>query len=202
MVPAATGVLAAARTGERPPGRFWLACFIGFTAVFVFALTQSGGRLQASDLWLAAAVLSCAVGYVEGAKVSRAIGAIPALCWAMILLAPAAATALAATVYLNTASRVAVPAIPGALELLAGGGGLSGGSRRNRDFVERFATFAEDVPDERRALLCDAMTSGGLLVAVEPGRAAEMEAALREAAPATRRIGELRAGEPGAIMVN
>ncbi len=95
----------------------------------------------------------------------------------------------------------AVPAIGGALELLAEGKALSGGSERNRDYVERFATFAEGVAEERRALLCDAMTSGGLLVAVEAGRADEMQEALLEAAPASRRIGELRAGEPGAIAV-
>ena len=40
-------------------------------------------------------MLSCAVGYVEGGRVARQIGAVPALCWAMILLAPAAGIALA-----------------------------------------------------------------------------------------------------------
>jgi drug/metabolite transporter (DMT)-like permease len=97
LVPAATGVLSAIRNGERPPARFWLACFIGFAAVLTFAITQGGGRLRVADLWLVAAVLSCGVGYVEGARVARRIGAIPALCWAMILLAPAAGIALAAT---------------------------------------------------------------------------------------------------------
>jgi selenide,water dikinase len=65
----------------------------------------------------------------------------------------------------------AVPSIEGALELIETGDALSGGSRRNRDFVSRFVTFGDAVPEKRRALLCDAMTSGGLLVAVDAGLA-------------------------------
>jgi drug/metabolite transporter (DMT)-like permease len=110
LVPAATGVLSAARIGERPPVRFWVACLIGFTAVLTFALTQSGGKLAAADMWLVAAVLSCAVGYVEGARVARDIGAIPALCWAMILLAPAAGLALAVAAPLPAASSISAGA--------------------------------------------------------------------------------------------
>ncbi|MGH3378758.1 MAG: DMT family transporter [Actinoallomurus sp.] len=94
LVPAATAALAAARGGERPAPRFWLACLLGFAAVLGFAIIQGGGALHAADGWLAAAVLSCAVGYVEGARAAREIGAVPALCWAMILLAPAAVLAL------------------------------------------------------------------------------------------------------------
>jgi selenide, water dikinase len=60
----------------------------------------------------------------------------------------------------------AVPAIPGVLELLAGGEAIAGGSRRNRDHASAFARFADGVTDPRRWLVCDAMTSGGLLAAV------------------------------------
>jgi selenide,water dikinase len=63
----------------------------------------------------------------------------------------------------------AVPALPGALELAASGKAEAGGSRRNAADAERFTTWGEDVPPERRALLTDAMTSGGLLAAVPPG---------------------------------
>ena len=94
----------------------------------------------------------------------------------------------------------AVPALDGALELLAGGA-VSGGSRRNRDFAESFSSFDDSVPEERRALVCDAMTSGGLLVAVPSGQAAEMESALRAVAPGSARVGELLSGEPGSIAV-
>jgi selenide, water dikinase len=94
-----------------------------------------------------------------------------------------------------------VPVIEGAVELLAAGDAVPGGSRRNRDFVEPFTSFDPTVPEDRRALLFDAMTSGGLLVAVSRSRAVDMEAALVAAAPDSQRIGELTEGEPGNIAV-
>jgi selenide, water dikinase len=86
----------------------------------------------------------------------------------------------------------AIPAIEGALELLASDKAVSGGSRRNRAWAEGFATFAPDVPEPRRRLACDAMTSGGLLVAVAPERADALEAPV---------IGRLVDGPPGSISV-
>jgi selenide,water dikinase len=82
----------------------------------------------------------------------------------------------------------AVPAIDGVLDLLADERALAGGSKRNRADAERFTTWAAGVPEPRRRLLCDAMTSGGLLAAV-PG---EMEGWV---------VGRLAAGAPGAIAV-
>ena len=56
--------------------------------------------------------------------------------------------------------------------------------------------------EPRRALLCDAMTSGGLLVATPPELAAEMEQALTDAAaPDSARIGHLQSGPAGRIAV-
>jgi selenide,water dikinase len=45
---------------------------------------------------------------------------------------------------------------------------VAGGTRRNRAYAEEFTTFADSVPEPRRWLVCDAMTSGGLLAAVAP----------------------------------
>ena len=88
----------------------------------------------------------------------------------------------------------AVPAIDGALALLGEGDsdGLSGGSRRNRDYAETFTTFAGAVGEPRRRLLCDATTSGGLLVAVAPERAGALPGPV---------VGEIVVGAPGAITV-
>jgi selenide, water dikinase len=85
----------------------------------------------------------------------------------------------------------AVPAIDGVLDLLASfEPPIAGGTRRNRDWVEPQVEWAGDVPEERRWLLCDAMTSGGLLVAAAPGAGA----------PGVR-IGRLGEGPAGSISV-
>jgi selenide,water dikinase len=86
----------------------------------------------------------------------------------------------------------AVPAIPGALELLQDDRAVAGGSANNRRYAEEFASFDSSVDEVRRRLVTDAMTSGGLLVAVDPGRAGEVPGAV---------IGRLVDGEPGMISV-
>jgi selenide,water dikinase len=84
----------------------------------------------------------------------------------------------------------AVPALPGACELAASGDALSGGSARNGREAERFTAWSDSVPGDRRALLADAMTSGGLLAAVPRG-----------GCMAGVRIGSIVNGEPGRISV-
>jgi selenide,water dikinase len=86
----------------------------------------------------------------------------------------------------------AVPALEGVEALLADDGAVSGGSRRNREYAEGFATFADGVEPWRERLLCDATTSGGLLVALDPARVGEVPGAV---------IGRLVAGAPGTIAV-
>jgi selenide,water dikinase len=87
-----------------------------------------------------------------------------------------------------------VPAIEDVPELLTRDDAVAGGSRRNRAHAETFTRFDENVPEPLRRLVCDAMTSGGLLAALPPpgdGRA-PMPGAL---------VGRLVAGEPGRISV-
>jgi selenide,water dikinase len=99
----------------------------------------------------------------------------------------AVASGLAAEV-----SAAAVPALPGVLALMRGETAIAGGTRRNRAWAEGFATFDEGVPSELRWLVCDAMTSGGLLAAVPAERAAGVPGAI---------VGRLVAGLPGALHV-
>ncbi|HEY7266697.1 MAG TPA: selenide, water dikinase SelD [Solirubrobacterales bacterium] len=86
----------------------------------------------------------------------------------------------------------AVPAIEGALERAADERCHAGGSRRNSEYATRFTDYAEGVPEPRRFLLADAMTSGGLLVAVPPDHTGD--------APGVR-IGTITEGSPGRIAV-
>jgi selenide,water dikinase len=88
----------------------------------------------------------------------------------------------------------AVPAIDGVLELLgdAHERAVSGGSRRNREYAASFTTVADGVAAARVRLVCDATTSGGLLVAVAEERAAAVPGPV---------VGRVVSGEPGAILV-
>jgi selenide,water dikinase len=69
---------------------------------------------------------------------------------------------------------------------------VAGGTRRNRAHAEEFAEFAAHVPEARRWLVCDAMTSGGLLAAVPAELAAGVPGTL---------VGQLVEGPPGTISV-
>jgi selenide,water dikinase len=70
-------------------------------------------------------------------------------------------------------SAGAVPAIDGVLELLRlPEPPIAGGTRRNRDWVSTWVDWADEVAEEQRWLVCDAMTSGGLLVAAPEGNGA------------------------------
>lgn len=86
----------------------------------------------------------------------------------------------------------AVPAVPGAPELLESGEGLSGGTRRNAAWTESFTRFGDAVVEWRRWLLNDATTSGGLLVALDPDAADAVSGTV---------IGQVTAGPAGAIDV-
>jgi drug/metabolite transporter (DMT)-like permease len=94
LAPAATAILSVIRTGERPPLHFWIASAAGIAAVLFFAMWQGGGNVVLADAWLLAATISVGIAYVEGGRVSRELGGTVTLCWAMILLAPAAAIVL------------------------------------------------------------------------------------------------------------
>jgi selenide,water dikinase len=87
-----------------------------------------------------------------------------------------------------------VPAIDGVTRLLAvGERALAGGTKRNRAYAETFTTWAAGVQPAQRWLLSDAMTSGGLLVAVPEDRAGQVPGAV---------VGRLVEGEPGTIAVS
>ncbi|HSG47657.1 MAG TPA: selenide, water dikinase SelD, partial [Longimicrobiales bacterium] len=108
----------------------------------------------------------------------------------------ARASGLAAQV---DASRV--PILDGARELAAAGH-VPGGSKRNSRDLDPDLVVGSGVDPVTRILLCDAQTSGGLLLAVPPSKVAAVEKALKPVAPAAVRIGRLVEGPPGRIEVN
>jgi selenide,water dikinase len=95
----------------------------------------------------------------------------------------------------------AVPLLPGARRL-AEAGLVSGGSKRNAAHFGQWVEFAEGVDAPARALLCDAQTSGGLLIALPRAKLPALLAALEARGVRGAVIGSLEEeGEPGTIQV-
>jgi selenide,water dikinase len=145
------------------------------------------------DALLAAAVAVMTTLNADAAQAARAAGAhaltdVTGFGLAGHLHNLALASGVAAEV-----DAAAVPVIDGVQELLDGEAvGVSGGSRRNASHADAFTTYAGDVPAWRRRLVCDATTSGGLLVALPAESASRVPGTV---------VGHLVAGEPGAVAV-
>jgi drug/metabolite transporter (DMT)-like permease len=88
LLPLATAGLAVIRAGERPSGAYWAWSAIGFGAVVAYVVHEGGGTLHAADVLLILAVLAAAIGYAEGALLSRQLGGWQVICWALVLGAP------------------------------------------------------------------------------------------------------------------
>lgn len=86
-----------------------------------------------------------------------------------------------------------VPSIRGAAALADDPRCVSGGSTRNREYAETFTTWGRGVAPSAQTLLTDAMTSGGLLLAIPPGAPAPQYAT---------RIGHLVASHAGEVAVS
>lgn len=98
-------------------------------------------------------------------------------------------------------SASAVPLLPFARRL-AGQDACSGGSKRNLAAAQSWTRFAPGIDAAERLLLCDAQTSGGLLLAVPPAAESRLLAELERRGTLARAvIGELVAGGPGEIEV-
>jgi len=91
ILPAATAVAAVIRAGERPSRGFWLASAAGLVAALGFAAEQGAGAPRPADALLLGAVALCALGYAEGAVVSRDLGGPATISWALVSSLPVTA---------------------------------------------------------------------------------------------------------------
>jgi selenide, water dikinase len=167
--------------GARPGDELYLTKPVGGGLI-----TTAAKRGKAEDAWVESAVEAMTTLNADAAASARACGAhaltdVTGFGLLGHLHEVCEASGVGAEI-----DAAAVPALPGALELAACGEAEAGGSRRNAADAARFTAWAGEVPPERRALLTDAMTSGGLLAAVPVG-----------AAMTGTKIGTLVEGEPG-----
>ena len=95
----------------------------------------------------------------------------------------------------------AVPILTGA-QALAQQGYATGAAGRNWTSYGHDVAMPDGMADWRRGLLCDPQTSGGLLIAVAPERAADVLGRCRAAGFAQAAvIGEMGEGEPSVTLV-
>ncbi|MBQ4900705.1 selenide, water dikinase SelD [Paenibacillus sp. Marseille-P2973] len=93
-----------------------------------------------------------------------------------------------------------VPVLPRVREL-AEQGNVPGGTKNNFAHVEGDIDFPAELDQIGRWILCDAVTSGGLLISVEAGQADELLQALVQAGVEASLIGEVTEQHPGRIVV-
>ncbi len=95
----------------------------------------------------------------------------------------------------------AVPVLEKAIQYV-NDGIAPGGTHANWRFMNDWTSYAPELTKEQQLIVCDAQTSGGLLIAVSPEKADELVAELtRHATPAAAIIGELVEGDAGRMEV-
>jgi drug/metabolite transporter (DMT)-like permease len=102
LLPLATAIAAAlaasalagpAAAGARGHPRFWICALLSTAAVAAFSLwrgAQAGQpfRLVTDDLLVVGGVIAASVGYLQGAKVTRTMGAERTICWVTLCTLP------------------------------------------------------------------------------------------------------------------
>lgn len=88
ILPLATTIVGVIIGHERPGIGFWLVSILGSGLVICFALFQGAGSLHIGDLALLGAIISAAVGYAVGAKLSKELAGWQVICWSLILAFP------------------------------------------------------------------------------------------------------------------
>ncbi len=88
LLPAATAGWSVVRTGARPSRRYWAFAALGAGAILVLTVARGTVDVALGDLYLLGAIASAAVGYTEGAVVSREIGGWQTISWAVVFGLP------------------------------------------------------------------------------------------------------------------
>jgi drug/metabolite transporter (DMT)-like permease len=88
ILPLVTVAAGAVLLRERPSLGFWLVSLLGGAAVVTFSLLRGGGSLGVGHLALLGSVVCAAVGYAEGARLTRSLGGWQVICWALVISFP------------------------------------------------------------------------------------------------------------------
>jgi drug/metabolite transporter (DMT)-like permease len=89
ILPLATSAVSALIAGERPSSAFWGAAVAGAALVIGFTLYEGGGSLGIGDVFLLAAAISSALGYVLSSKlVHKGYAGWEVISWVLVVALP------------------------------------------------------------------------------------------------------------------
>ena len=88
VLPICTAIFAVWRGDERPPILFWLFAILGSLFVAGYAALSNNPASLLGSLLMLAAVVTCGLGYAEGARLSRTLGGWQVISWALVLSLP------------------------------------------------------------------------------------------------------------------
>lgn len=111
LLPLATAVAASLRAEERPRPSFWVFAVLGSAIVAGFAASGAAGGSIAADGAMLGAIVTCGIGYAEGARLTRRLGGWQVISWALVLSLPV--TVPVAVLTAPDLSTVGAPALAG-----------------------------------------------------------------------------------------
>jgi drug/metabolite transporter (DMT)-like permease len=88
FMPLLTTIVGVIKFKERPSKGFWFASMLGTSLVLTYALIQGSGSLSKMDFLLVGAAVLSAVGYAEGAELSRIMSPKLVISWAVAIALP------------------------------------------------------------------------------------------------------------------
>ncbi len=88
ILPLITAVIGSWMNGERHSLLFWAIACTGCATVLAYVVWRNGIALTPADFWTLAAAFSAAIGYGTGAFLSRTLGGLNTICWALSALLP------------------------------------------------------------------------------------------------------------------
>ena len=104
LLPLATAIFGVVRANEHPHRAFWVWAVVGATTVVGFALLTSGAGDLEGDLLMLGAIVLGGLGYAEGATLSRRLGGLQVISWALVLSLPVMAIVALASAPASTAA--------------------------------------------------------------------------------------------------
>ena len=174
-------------SGARPGDKLILTKALG-TGVISTAIKKG----EAKQEWVDAAIASMTTLNAKAATIAGASGAVVHAAtditgFGLIGHAREMASGSGVSIRVHSAQ---VSSLPGAIECIRARF-IPGGLNANRDFAECMVQYGTGVPEDRRTLLFDPQTAGGLLMAVRAEDADKLLQRLRDEGVVASEIGEV-----------